>query len=221
MSQSDDEQAAAPDEGAPPAAAHRPTAAAQSAPKPDPSFVERVVNAVRSAATSLTGSKPSTDVRPAVVSEPVTDRPRTPRRRSAPTVGTNRPGVSDGAVTIRITELGGYPLHSLPSPPVATAEIPASGKVHTYSADDDDVVPPVLRRPVIPGPPAPDAPADSYAIFDLIVDPQGNVEQVKTVSAPSRYRDRMIVAHLKAWGFTPAMREGHAVRYRLRIRLIV
>jgi hypothetical protein len=124
-------------------------------------------------------------------------------------------------MTVRITELGGYPLHSLPSSPVATAELPAPDNLRTYSADDDDVVPPVLRRPVIPGPPAPDAPTDSYAIFDLIVDPQGNVEQVKTVSAPSRYRDRMIVAHLKAWGFTPATRDGHAVRYRLRIRLIV
>jgi hypothetical protein len=222
MSQSAGEQAAAPAEGAPPVGGEQPApATAPSAPKPEPSFVQRVANAVRSVTASLTGSKSSTDVRPAVVSEPVTDRPRTSRRRSAPTVATTNPGVSDGGVTIRITELGGYPLQSLPSPPMATAEIPASDNVRTYSVDDDDVVPPVLRRPVIPGPPALDAPTDSYAIFDLIVDPQGNVEQVKTVSAPSRYRDRMILAHLKAWGFTPAMREGHAVRYRLRIRLIV
>jgi hypothetical protein len=222
MSQSAGEQVAAPAEGAPPAGGGQPApATAPSAPEPEPSFVQRVANAVRSVTASLTGSKSSTDVRPAVVSEPVTDRPRTPRRRSAPTVGTNKPSVNDGTMTVRITELGGYPLHSLPSSPVATAELPAPDNLRTYSAGDDDVVPPVLRRPVIPGPPAPDAPTDSYAIFDLIVDPQGNVEQVKTVSAPSRYRDRMILAHLKAWGFKPATRDGQPVRYRIRIRLIV
>jgi outer membrane biosynthesis protein TonB len=78
-----------------------------------------------------------------------------------------------------------------------------------------------MTRPVIPGPPAADAPTDTYAIFDLLVDRQGNVEQVKTVSVPSRYRDKMIVAHLKAWGFKPATRDGQPVRYRIRIRLIV
>ena len=193
--------------------------AGRPATKAEPSFVQRVASAVRSVAASLTGSKSSTDARPAMVSEPVKERPRTSRRRSAPAV--NIPSAGDAAVTIRITELGGYPLLSSPELPVATTPIPAPDNSRTYSVEDDDVLPPVMTRPVIPGPPAPDAPTDTYAIFDLVVDRQGNVEQVKTVSVPSRYRDRMIVAHLKAWGFKPATRDGQPVRYRIRIRLIV
>jgi hypothetical protein len=204
-----------------PAAEQPPSPAGQATAKPEPSLVERVTDAVRHAAASLTGSRASADARPAVASEPMKERPRTqPRRRSAPAIA-DTPRARDAAVTIRITELGGYPLLSSPPPTVATAAISALDNSHTYSAEDDDVLPPIMTRPVIPGPPAPDAPTDTYAIFDLVVDPQGNVEQVKTVSVPTRYRDRMIVAHLKAWGFKPAMRDGHPVRYRLRIRLIV
>jgi hypothetical protein len=195
-------------------------AAAAPAPRAEPSFVQRVSNAMRSAVASLTGSKASADARPALVTEPVKERPRTPsRRRSGPAANTT--GAADGAVTVRVTELGGYPLLSSPAAPVATTAIPVVDTSRTYSVEDDDVHPPVMTRPVIPGPPAPDAPTDTYAIFDLVVDRQGNVEQVKTVSAPSRYRDKMIVAHLKAWGFKPATRDGQPVRYRIRIRLIV
>jgi len=203
-----------------PAAVQPPATAAAPVPKAEPSFVERVANAVRSVAKSLTGSKASADAQPAMVSEPVKERPRTPsRRRSAP--GGTTPGANDAAVTIRVTELGGYPLLSSPAPPVTTTAIPVVDNSRTYSVEDDDVHPPVMTRPVIPGPPAADAPTDTYAIFDLLVDRQGNVEQVKTISVPSRYRDKMIVAHLKAWGFKPATRDGQPVRYRIRIRLIV
>jgi hypothetical protein len=213
---------AGPPAAQPPAAAGQPApAAAEAAPTLEPSFVARVAHAMRSAVASLTGSKASDDVRPAVVSEPVKERPRPSKRRSSP-MATNKPSaVSDIAVTIRVTELGGYPLLSSPALPVATTAISAPDNSRTYSAQDDDVLPPVMTRPVIPGPPAPDAPTDTYAVFDLVVDRQGNVEQVKTVSVPSRYRDKMIVAHLKAWGFKPATKEGQPVRYRIRIRLIV
>jgi hypothetical protein len=196
--------------------------AAQAESKPAPSFIDRVAHAVRSAAASLTRSS-SDDARPAVATEPVTEPARVrPRKRTTPPAAeTPKPSkIDDAAVTIRITELGGYPLQP-PTSSVAAVATASPDDGLTYSAEDDEVLPPVIMRPVIPGPPDADAPADSFAIFDLVVDPQGNVEQVKTVSVPSRYRDRMILAHLKAWGFKPATRDGHPVRYRVRIRLLL
>jgi hypothetical protein len=36
-----------------------------------------------------------------------------------------------------------------------------------------------------------------------------------------RFQERMLMAAAKAWTFKPAMRDGHPVRYRLRIAIIL
>jgi outer membrane biosynthesis protein TonB len=54
-----------------------------------------------------------------------------------------------------------------------------------------------------------------------VVDRQGRVERVVLASNPARFHERMILSHIKAWTFRPAMKDGRPVRYRLRVLLSV
>jgi hypothetical protein len=105
--------------------------------------------------------------------------------------------------------------------PVPASITAAAEGDRIYSAVDADVWPPVVARPVIADPPPLDASADSVAVFDLVVSPIGEVEQVRLISAPPRFHDRMILSHLKTWRFEPATQKGQPVRYRFRVRLAV
>jgi hypothetical protein len=87
-----------------------------------------------------------------------------------------------------------------------------------YSAEDREVVPPTLVRP---GPSAL-APAEGPSLlFELLIAHSGRVEQVHQLSGERDLRASMLVASLKAWTFTPAIKDGHPVRYRLQVRLAV
>jgi hypothetical protein len=182
------------------------------------SLLDRVSRAVRSTVASLAGR--STAPAPAEATAPTA--PAAPRRAHR----AKSPGASDTTaerrgrddVRVTITDLGGYPLDSLPT---ADAEVAAIDTDTIYSPSDEGVLAPVLIRPVIPEPAGPDAPPDTIAVFDLVVGLTGAVERVHVVSFPRRYHDRMIVSHVKAWTFQPATRDGAPVRCRLRVRLPV
>jgi hypothetical protein len=117
-------------------------------------------------------------------------------------------------VQVSVTDLGGYPLEGTEGEESIEPE-------NIYSPSDDGVHAPVLLRPVIPEPAGPDAPADTIAVFELVVGRSGAVEQVHVISFPRHFHDRMIVSHVKAWTFQPATRDGQPVRYRLVVRLAV
>ena len=46
------------------------------------------------------------------------------------------------------------------------------------------------------------------------VSPDGTVERVQLVEGPARMPDIMMLSGVKAWRFTPAVRNGEPVRYR-------
>ena len=50
---------------------------------------------------------------------------------------------------------------------------------------------------------------------EVIVSPYGQVERAKLISAPEDIHEAMILSAIKAWQFTPAVKDGHPVRYRL------
>jgi TonB family protein len=81
-----------------------------------------------------------------------------------------------------------------------------------------DVKPPRLSRSQFPNEPRPDA---GTGYFDIVVDEAGAVEIVKLISPEHRYHDRMLVAAAKAWKFEPALLNGRAVKYRVRIPIIL
>jgi protein TonB len=86
-----------------------------------------------------------------------------------------------------------------------------------YSAEDRDVLPPVLLRPQI----ASEARIDtepSNAEIELVVNAEGIVTQVRLrTNGELSLNDRMLVAAAKAWQFRPATKDGRPVSYTLRI----
>jgi hypothetical protein len=127
---------------------------------------------------------------------------------------------------------------SAPRPPVPEGADPAprrpfliedaavTAPAVVYTAANNDVAPPVLRRQQLSTPPATfvdDPPAD-WPYLDVLVDESGAVETVRLIAripaaGETLYRHRMLVAAAKAWQFTPASRDGRPVRYRLRVPL--
>ena len=192
------------------------------APDQPASLLERFGTAVLNAASSLTGS--STEVQAALpppVPPAPTEAAHVRRRRSSRTSSHAAltdpvPAIDDETdpVMIITTELGGRPLE-----PASAAPEPEANAL--YTSGDLDVLPPTIVRPVIGPPPAANAPPESKALFDVVVDRQGRVEQVQLASSPSRFHERMILSHIKAWTFQPAVRDGRPVRYRLRVLLSV
>ena len=86
-----------------------------------------------------------------------------------------------------------------------------------YGATDGDVTPPrPLSRQFPEGVPS-GIPAARIGTLDLIVGKKGDVEFVKLHTPMNRYHERMIVSAVKAWRYSPALREGKPVRFRLTI----
>jgi hypothetical protein len=53
--------------------------------------------------------------------------------------------------------------------------------------------------------------------MELVVAPDGRVESVRLVNGPTRMPDMMLLSGAKAWRFTPAVKDGIAVRYRTSV----
>jgi hypothetical protein len=103
----------------------------------------------------------------------------------------------------------------------ATIASTVSDAARLYSAEDEDVLPPLMVRPMIPTEPPANVPPERIGTLELIVDEYGNVERVRLLPQPLRYQEKMFVAHAKSWRFQPAMRNGQPVKYQLRLRLTI
>jgi hypothetical protein len=186
------------------------------------SLLGRVGDAVRSV-FSASPSTPELVPTPPASPAPVVAAPHARRRAARASANAARNGLTvaddpeTDPVTIITTELGGRALEP-EGPPESAA---ARDSETVYTSGDLSVLPPTIVRPVIPPPPSANAPPESVALFDLVVDRQGRVEQVLLASSPARFHERMILSHIKAWTFHPAMKDGRPVRYRLRILLSV
>ena len=53
--------------------------------------------------------------------------------------------------------------------------------------------------------------------MELVIAPDGTVERVRLVNGPTRMPDMMLLSGAKLWKFTPAIRNGEAVRYRTTV----
>jgi hypothetical protein len=85
-----------------------------------------------------------------------------------------------------------------------------------YSAADENVAPPSMRRLQMPSEPKPgEVTGDSW--IEVLVDERGQVAQVRLHSSKLSLNDRMIVSAAKAWQFEPALKDGNPVKYVLRL----
>jgi hypothetical protein len=89
-----------------------------------------------------------------------------------------------------------------------------------YSRDDGFVSPPRPVRPQLPSEPSFDSTTPPTEL-ELVIAPTGLVESAKLRTAPRNITEFMLVSAAKAWIFQPAEFDGHPVRYRHRVRLIL
>lgn len=122
-----------------------------------------------------------------------------------------------GANTSQPDRLNGDALVAPVSAPLATA--PSADLAATvidetiYSDRDPDVVPPQTSEQ-LPGPTFSRWTTRTNAM-EVIVSETGAVERVRLVTPPQRMPDMLWLSRAKVWKFTPAVKEGRAVRYRL------
>jgi hypothetical protein len=87
-----------------------------------------------------------------------------------------------------------------------------------YSSADQTVEPPVLLFPQLPPPLLVHGPSATMVNrMVVVVSPEGTVERVKLIEGPARLTDMMLLSGAKTWRFTPAFKDGEAVRYRTEI----
>ena len=89
-----------------------------------------------------------------------------------------------------------------------------------FDRNDVNVTPPVTLRHGLPTV-AEDIPWNADAgVVEAIVSTTGKVERVKLLPPPHSIHQSMSLSAIKTWRFRPAAKDGHPVRYRLRLPLV-
>jgi hypothetical protein len=108
----------------------------------------------------------------------------------------------------------------LSSETTAAAPLPLTDEVArvidstVYSKNDEDVRPPRLLSEQLPTPTI-GGWITRTNVIEVIVSETGAVEHARFVSTPQRMPDTFILSRAKVWKFSPAMKDGRPVRYRL------
>ena len=119
--------------------------------------------------------------------------------------GVSQSGAADGA-SLQV------PFASLPT----SSDLAVAAPDETiYSAENQDVVPPQTAEK-LPGPTIGRWTTRTNAM-EVIVSESGVVERVRLVTPPARMPDMQLLSVAKVWRFTPAMKDGRPVRYRLLV----
>jgi hypothetical protein len=174
-----------------------------------------------SPAGSTASSKATSGVRPtrAAVRRPDAgggtageQQPRSANTGIAITPGTaSRPGTSLQAQPAAVATV---PLEAAPAVDDPAVAAPDNT---IYSEADRDVRPPVVLSSELPSPTF-SGWTTRTNVMELIVSETGAVERARLIEAPQRMPDMMLLSRAKLWTFGPAMKDGHAVRYRLVVK---
>jgi hypothetical protein len=184
----------------------------------DASALERVASRVQQSVTTAAAFVQETlETPPAPVAGRGADLTLPARRatRRGTTIGPTRDAVAEAPVPETPAIAVGAPAADPPSEAPATAAGPAVDAV--FSASNADVVPPTLARPQMPEAQIGGLPTGRPGVLELVVGRDGQVMTARLVPASSRHQDRMMVSAAKAWRFSPALRNGEAVAYRLHM----
>ena len=158
-------------------------------------------------------AKRAAPIPPTIVKSPVpagsasiARQPITPNR-----AGSLRDAETSQALDARTTVASEVPIGAAPS----STDVIATGFDNTlYSKDDEDVRPPRLLSESLPSPTI-GGWTTRTNVIEVIVSETGTVERVRFVATPQRMPDAFILSRAKVWKFSPAMKDGQPVRYRL------
>jgi hypothetical protein len=193
--------------------------AAPHAAVAEPSLFDRAKAAVQSAVNSIVGPAPEAEHAAATApAAPETAAASKKSRHPKPAAPVPAPAAEIKSAVVVAVDEPTPPLAPLPTPVETTAVVIDD---NVYSSRDAAVLPPVLVRPVLPKDPPPGVPDADIGTIEILVNEQGDVQQVKLVSPANRFPEKMLVSAAKMWKFRPAFKDGHPVRYLARVRLTV
>jgi hypothetical protein len=172
---------------------------------------------------TVAGRGPTTGARPQSTSGDRAPRPDVARKSSAPLFDPSTARATEALRLPQITEAQARETTAtVPLIPASREYVVApreSESTTIYSAADADVQPPVMMYPSLPPTVFVARNADVTVInrMELVIAPDGTVERVRLVNGPTRMPDMMLLSGAKLWRFTPATRNGEAVRYRTMV----
>ena len=153
-----------------------------------------------------------------------TNRPSTSASRGRVAQATaNRPESGDAppAPQTEVSRSAAIPAEVSPS---SAAELPQDDVSRIYGAGDLDVTPPTFIAGGLRGPWSPSAENDASFVA-VVINEMGIVESARSGSAPGSIGESLkltsALSSVKASRFTPAMKDGAAVKYRLFLPLSV
>jgi tetratricopeptide (TPR) repeat protein len=156
------------------------------------------------AAASTASSATPTQAAPSPATPTDSSRRPAAAASTAPPAGAVAPGRNDGQRFER---------------PAPTALDPT-----IYSAQNQDVVPPVeLQRGMPRWSPANRLLAQSTyrGLIEIVVDERGAVEAAKMAKSVTPMYDDLLLQSARSWRYTPAKKEGKAVRYRQVLEIVL
>ena len=118
------------------------------------------------------------------------------------------------------------PAPPAPAPPEPPRPEPAatapSAAPRVYSADDQDVTPPVVQLQDVPRWPFPGGPdRELEGIVEVLVSETGAVESVTIRRSVSSFYDALLEQRARGWRYLPARKNGEPVKYRRLIKFVV
>lgn len=149
------------------------------------------------------------------------------RRIGRETPRTERTGAADSIIAPPSSVPPAVPLVAASARPTAALSAPVSpvqpvtrnnaddeSSAPIYSAQDVDVRPPQMLEANLPRPAVMNWPTVKNSM-ELVVTEDGTVQHVKWLTSRERMPDVMLLSRAKLWKFSPALRDGRPVRYRL------
>jgi hypothetical protein len=89
-----------------------------------------------------------------------------------------------------------------------------------YTADDSDVVAPVIERQGLP-PFPPQLTVSRNGLLEVVIDERGLVESVVMRLSINPVYDRLVVDTARTWRYRPATRGGVPVKFRKVVQIAV
>ena len=112
------------------------------------------------------------------------------------------------------------PTTAIAPPPTIPGSI-SSAALKVFDHSDVGVTPPLMHRvrlrSAFRASPHSQPMTERTGLVEIVVSISGIVESAKFVTRPFDVHEAMLLSAVKTWRFRPAMRDGHAIRYRLRI----